>query len=298
MTDRKRVRYAYVRLQLILLIMGAVAMPGIWLSTAQAENRTVGLTLVSPADPDFTNLLDNNFNGISSLPDYQALRPFLAIVRNESPQVFKAYSVAWNIQGESGVSHLVSVQYVFRHLAPANQNKVLRPGSLRLLSPLFNLSPQEYRENHDFIHRYPASTLPPFRSVRIDASVDGEIDSDGTADGPNLTHLHELYKATRNAEHDEAVSLLARLRGPAIPTNPSVLLSADLSEAHRYDEVAKMRYIQGHPTADFYKAARAQSALEFLALFRQKGYARLVEKLNLLANIRPAGHPSEMQKYF
>jgi len=75
MTDRKRVRYAYVRLQLILLIMGAVAMPGIWLSTAQAENRTVGLTLVSPADPDFTNLLDNNFNGISSLPDYQALRP-------------------------------------------------------------------------------------------------------------------------------------------------------------------------------------------------------------------------------
>jgi hypothetical protein len=66
-------------------------------------NESHELTLIHPDDSDFQPLLDARFPGFSSLNSYSTIRPFLVLLRNDTPQLATAYVIEWEVHVPNGL---------------------------------------------------------------------------------------------------------------------------------------------------------------------------------------------------
>ena len=188
-------------------------LPGVAAAQTSAAQPDTGhkLTLIGPNDPGFEELVAQNYPGLEDTEGYRAMNPFVALLRNDTTLAARAYVVAWDVASPGIVNHLKS-QFIQRDRLAATAAP-FRPGELRLVSGLFNLSPSEWKTREWAIAKFMPNWTShlPYTSTNIQsikASVDAVIFEDGAYDGPDRFSLLTTYQCIRAAEHDVADSVL------------------------------------------------------------------------------------------
>jgi hypothetical protein len=108
--------------------------------------------------------------------------------------------------------------YIVNSVSPL-ERRPLVPRELRLVSPLFNVSPAQYRARHTVLASA-ISTLtrrPPYSQdgiASVSASVDAFISVDGFG-GPDSLGLLKRFRCLRGVERELAVGVLSMANGNA-----------------------------------------------------------------------------------
>ena len=223
-------KYHFARLLVAtaLFFIAAIILTFLRSDIAIAQTTSYQLTLVQPGDPDFSILIDTYYPGLRSLPDYESIRPFLGLLRNDTASTAYAYAVVWDLHYADGAIKPISTYFVKRHWILTGEDRVLRSHDIRLLSPLFDLSSDEYRSNRDFVHAYPAFMFPRLGQADfVKAEIDGAVFAGGVFSGDNRTHLAERFESALNAEHDEGVVIQRYLRSHVPASIPGTLAVLD-----------------------------------------------------------------------
>ncbi len=183
------------------------------------QTASQSLTLIKPTDPNFDTTLNIYFPGISQEDGYQqAIRPFLVIVRNDTSMSAAAYAIAWTAHYAGGWVEPLRVMFVNRPLMFRPAMTLIPPEGIRLISPLFNVTPQKYQGDSHFAEVYSADRFPSSNklgSVHVD--VDGVVYANGTFIGADKTHILQRYVMARFAERDEALAALNLINSSTAP---------------------------------------------------------------------------------
>lgn len=243
------------------------------------------LTLIQPNNPNFDTVLNQNFPGLQQLAAYQNMRPFLLILQNGTSYPVEAYAVTWETRAPDGHIMRSQVSYIQKHYLPRTELRPLIPGETRLLSPYFNIGPAQYLVQHDTVGQLMASVTAhsPIVSQHLFTSVAAYIDSvifaDGAYTGPDHFQLVLRYQALRDAERDEANSIL-----PLVESNAP---AEQVQEALRQDAEKGLRVktVPGHPDHDaLYTLYRGRQAQQLITAYKSGGYSILQQRAEAMAH--------------
>jgi hypothetical protein len=248
------------------------------------------LTLIAPNDPSFDAEMAVLFPAYTWRPNYQASRPFLVILRNDTRRTARAYEVVWHVQGLDPTASGVPAELrltAFAITTPLEMrtpggirgtDRSIHPGEARLLSPFFNGA---RTDSADFaIFNRPGQLPDPSTYVAILAELDCVVYGDGSFAGPNRNHLLLRYLVARDAQHDEALAVLRRLR--SIPRDPQLKGLLDLRR--RIGSANTQPSMRAVPT---YIHARSTAAQEFEEILERDGYERLQATAEELVSLMP-----------
>jgi hypothetical protein len=231
------------------------------------------LTLIKPGDGDFEPTLTANFPGIEDLNGYSAIQPFLALLRNDTLHFASAYLVEWDTSFSDGQLRKLGISFIQKD-SKASDNIAFAPGKLRLVSPAFNVSPEEYMGMKQFLGSL-ISTMgsrAPFSSanvVSINATVDATIYENGTLIGPDRNHLLIKFQAIEKAEHDEAASVMTLLSSNAENAAIVAELTTDVQAGH----VSTAR----GDSSSLYAFYRGREAQALLNLYQHRGVTGMAD---------------------
>jgi len=222
-----------------------------------------GVRLIAHDDDEFEPHVSSVYPQIANAELYPQAKKFMAVLRHDGTSLAKSYSVLWVLQQGPGRQRTMRAMYIHKHAMLKVGVRKLQPGSARLVSPFFNYSESDYSA-----HPATASlTIPrnfPFLDAElVSVSIDAVIYADGTVAGPDAHDLRSEHLATRYAEHDGGLSVLAHLRKfEKAATDP---LQAMATVPAQIDDLLKKQIEIGAPRqglklGDRYLRARAQES--------------------------------------
>lgn len=88
---------------------------------AQTEVPQRQLTLIRPGDSGFDALLSENFPGLEKLDGYAVYRPFLVLLRNDTPHAVRAYMLQWQARSLQGATFQLADRIERNDPAPASE---------------------------------------------------------------------------------------------------------------------------------------------------------------------------------
>ena len=238
-----------------MLITSLCVFPAICSGAQPAQVNAV--QFIQPSDPGFATTLNEQFPGIATASSYSAMRPYLVLLVNRDLEQKPAYSVRWTVTYNDH-----RVRYVDQIVQRRN-NKPLLAGETRLVSPVFNLSPSQYRSLPHFGLLYPEDMFPQSPEISsVSAVLDALISNDDSVQGAGQTSLKLRYACSAQAATDESklVSTLVR-EGHTIPEILGTLqlqISEGLAAGAKQD------------AASFYTFERGQHAQALVNLIRNK----------------------------
>jgi hypothetical protein len=186
---------------------------------ALSESQRV-IELISPSHPGFNAALDADYAGLRQADGFEMLRPFIALLRNNSGHGIKAYVLKWNVVKPDGRTYkLVRIPWAHggQREALTGELIVWKPGEPRLVSPSFDWdSSTAYNEKRrkllSALAKGPLGTGGA-EALNIEVSLDAVIYDDGVFSGPDTENFSYQYECERNGEQDEgevALNLLER----------------------------------------------------------------------------------------
>lgn len=249
--------------------------------------RGAPLTLIDNSDPRFTSELNVNFPGVLSMGSIETALPYMVILRNDTAKTVRAYEIRWedsegNSDQANGLVDLkataVTTPLELRWPSGSKvQDKSIRPGEERLVTPWSNVRHDELA----FFEPSFGQTLRPEASRRsLKAHVDCVVYGDGSLNGPNKSRLLLTYFITRDAQHDEALTIVQRLR--AAPKDPKLK-----SELLRRRDIAGSPSFNSDRAMSTYKHARGAAAQEFFQLLQTGGYNAVLNMASELVSTMP-----------
>lgn len=233
------------------------------------QTAASSLTLISPTNAAFDSTLASYFPGLAEEESYQqAIRPYLVIARNDGSLTAMAYSIKWTAHYTDGFVRPLRAIFITRPLMYKPAVTSIPPGDLRLISPLFNVTSQEYQANSEFSEEYPASHFPYSQGLAsVDVDVDGVVYADGSFIGPNKTHIAERCAAAQFAARDEARSVLNLIQSSTVPQS---VLAQQLQQAFNQAIQREVSVHQENLLAR-YVSARGESAQDVRRILRNRG---------------------------
>ena len=249
------------------------------------QTATQSLTLIKPSDPDFDGMIDSDYPGLSDEPGYQtSIRPFLVIVRNDTPLIAVAYAIIWTMHYAVGSDRLRQAVYVDRVLMSREAVPFLRSEQVRLISPMFNVTIKQYEWYHSFGKMYPASSFPPSQGlVSVDENVDGVVYGDGSFIGADKTRVLQRQVMARFAARDEMLAALNLIHSS---TAPPFMIVVPLEKMFS-KEIQWYRKADQDTLLALYVRARGRTAQVLRSILLGRGLAAL-EKL-LQKSVHPSG---------
>lgn len=262
------------------------------LSPCEAEhlrNGAAQLSLITPGDPSFDLVIDENYPGLTTSSIYPALRPSIAVLKNDGLVAIKAYAVEWQTTRVDGTHYTIFTAYLSRleslHISPPP----LRPGDIRLISHWFSLSPTQFVNVNVFMQTYATAITSELLPRASTPTLDGAAFSNGEFDGPNSSGILQAYRYARNADHDAAVDLLEKI---------SSFKSQSEIEDIFTREIARGGAVSQKRTAARYATARLESVTALHAIYSKGGLPALDRALFALANYSPAGQFTRMAELY
>jgi hypothetical protein len=228
------------------------------------------LTLVGPGDPNFDALLNANYPGLEDLDSFKAIRPYLAILENETSHAAKAFAIEYDFQSDGAVpSRVMNVHFIQEHFEAGEDRWALGPGEIRLIAPNLHLAPVEYPSRRNVLNGLFAGLLSSPHLTASAVVVDAVIYDDGAYTGLDHYNLLQKYKAVRDAEHDESVAVTQLITSGATDDAIVAALNGDVQAAtvvntSRPDE-------NGGLYAMEYTLDRGHEAQKLLSLYRRVG---------------------------
>jgi hypothetical protein len=213
--------------------------------------------------------------------------PYMVILRNDTVKTVRAYEVRWEAtetgsDQTSGLADLKATEITTPlELRWPNGNKVqdksIRPGEERLVTPWSNVRHDEL----SFFNPSFGRTLRPAASLQgLKAHVDCVVYGDGSFYGPNKSRLLLTYFITRDAQHDEALTILQDLRSK--PGDPD--LKQRLS---RRTDIGGSSSFNTDRAMAIYKHARAVAAQEFSQILGNGRYSAVKDMASELVSTMP-----------
>jgi hypothetical protein len=248
------------------------------------------LTVITANDPGFDTEMALDFPDYLDRPNYAASKPLLVILRNDTPKTVRAYELFWHLQmpdddAPNGMrehtltNFAITTPLELRRPGGLRQlDKSIRPGEARLLSPLFNGGREDGAEFSLF--NFAARLPDPSTYAAIKVDVDCVIYGDGSSAGLNRGRLRMRYFVARDAQHDEALSILRWLR--AHPNDMQVRKLLDIR--------MKIGAANTHPNlkaVPTYIHARSIAAQEFEEILDRGGYSELQRTAEELVTLMP-----------
>lgn len=261
--SRRSLRYA--RWMLLTL--------SLWSAPLNAQDQTSSRSIIleTPANLSFDSDVEQNFPGLTRIPQYDQIRPFLVLLTNQTALTAKAYAVRWKVSTAEGPEHVLDSLFVRTHFLIPSANHSLRPGEERLISPLFNLSPSEFQDHPSFSEEFPSALYPHFSErMTITAQLDEVVYADGSFSGSNATRLLQLYRCSRNAEHDEAIEVLSLANSGADQVTLDKMLKTHMTRGFS---------AQGTSITALYIHARAEQAAAYRDVLRRMGPDAFTKRL-------------------
>lgn len=201
------IRTAVLGLAIVAMLVGAFTH-----STSAQANNTPHLTLVLPQDQTFDAVIQENYPGLASQDNYTNIKPYLVILENNTELAATAYDIEWTVVLADQSLRYQDYRYFYQSLTPAGYSKILHKGEMRLLSPVFSLSPQEYVEQSAYVGSLAPHDLISFSNINTAyALMDGALFEDGRFTGSNRQMLLEQIQSSETAQHDESVIILDKL---------------------------------------------------------------------------------------
>jgi hypothetical protein len=265
-----------------------------------AELSTTSLLRVSRvSDPSSVPTVNRLFPGLLGDDGFQPLRLAAFLVTNAGKQNIRAFSSHWIITTSRGRSELTIMHYFHPRAGRIGRKNVhwgikgnrtrftgsvpiIRAGSTRLVTPFFNWSPSYYR-NHgspDWPKLLSRRARPEVMLLDVagpGASVTMTIVGviiHSSAAGPDAKNLARVFSVTRNAEHDEAVSVLRRVSAGAS--------AGQVRDQLRCDGGGLAFDIQ--PNSDLYYRVRQRQAKVLLRRFQKARSDQFRRTLEYLAS--------------
>jgi len=230
------------------------------------------LTFIDSSDPKFNTELETNFPGVLAMGSIEKAKPYMVILRNDTAKTVRAYEIRWEDANPSAdASDGMDVLKTTAITTPLElrwpngnklQDKSIRPGEERLVTPWSNLRRDEL-SFFDPAFGQTLRTTATHQSWR--AYVDCVIYGDGSFAGPNKSRLLLTYFITRDAQHDEALTILQRLR--LKPNDPDLI-----QELSRRTDIGGSPSFSSNRAMAVYKHARAVAAQEFSQILQEGRY--------------------------
>jgi hypothetical protein len=252
------------------------------------QPKQPSLKVIGSNDPAFAALLEQNFPSLNQHHSFAKLQPAMAIVQNTGRVKVRAFALRWTLVNPDGTSKELVRRYmrgaarIPTRRVVTGQATFLRPGEFAVATPLFSYSSATYQRRGGKLNL--SMIAPQQRKARsfvrkaanasaTTVGVDGVISRRMVAQesSRNLARHYTIY---RNAEHDEAISLLAS------DTSGNNLLQ--LIEEH---------IVTGKASGDrgfkgIYGRARTRYALKLRRLVNVKGSAKALEVLQKVSGLK------------
>jgi hypothetical protein len=243
------------------------------------------LTLIDSSDPKFNAELEANFPGVRAMESIDRALPYMVILRNDTAKTVRAYEIRWeDTEADSDELRDMSVLKATAVTTPLElrwpagnklQDKSIRPGEERLVTPWANVRRDELSF---FVPSIEPQTVASHQSWK--AHVDCVVYGDGSFNGPNKSRLLLTYFISRDAQHDEALTILQKLR--AEPNSQE--LKQQL--VRRTNIGGSSLFNSSRPMA-LYKHARAVAAQQFAQLLKTSGYPAVEAMASELVTTMP-----------
>jgi hypothetical protein len=268
----------------VALVAGAARaqLPNWRLRVRQTAQQS--LTMLTPSSPDFASVLSGVFPGVWGEAGFARVRPYLVILRNDTPLPAVAYALVWTVRSRGGYVGHPRRFFVNTAFVPRIEETVIAPGALRLVSSVASVAPDGPLPGLFSPSNYP----PRAQATVIGVSLDGVVFSDGSFIGPNTTHLLQRYVAARFAARDAALSVLrwAREDDGMAPVVSAVALKQRLMEQMRFLGAATQPTLLAR-----YARARARMDMRFRNMLARGGFKKFEAALQRFADGHP-GRPS------
>lgn len=199
------------------------------------------LAVRSAADPSVAAVLDEYYPGFRQSQCFQQIGSSCYLVGNVSGKSIRAFSTNWTVTKDGNTQTKVVLHY-FRprgHRKPrmhfgrtGNKTRftakipILKAGAIKLVSPYFAFTPTFYWKygtahwerllnspTHSNFPMAPAALATGSGSTSM--TIDAVLTHNFYVVGPNKADLGKIVRVTRNAEHDEALSILAMITAGA-----------------------------------------------------------------------------------
>lgn len=183
-------------------------------SEESPPSPTPSLKVLLPGTQAFDEAVATSYPNLKSVAWYSRINQCMAILSNLGNVKAKAYSVEWILKDDSGQQINLRASFEQKHRMRRGSVRTIGPGGLRLLSPFFNFSPEEYINRLQVVSRAVSTESLPESITLVTASLRGVVFADGTVSGADSAAFLRRYRAMRHAEHDEAQWLAQYLQQP------------------------------------------------------------------------------------
>lgn len=235
------------------------------------------LTVILPTERSFDALAEQSFPGLTGTDQYALLKKGMVLLKNIGGAPAKAYSLQWDIVPLETPAYTVAATYMSRYTQPRFTDTSIAPGETRLVSTLFNLGTKNYGSADAFQSSSGNALAAELRTISsVSVKIDGTISIDNYFEGgADATHIHELYRCVRNADHDELLYLSKTLIPHASSEDILKQLDADMARA---------KSTNGAGPQAMYLHARAESIDALTAFLERNGSTAFLEKLYRLTS--------------
>jgi hypothetical protein len=177
--------------------------------------ETEGITLASPADPDFDSLSRSLFKG--NVEELLKLKPFLVVVSNQSPRTIVAYTLRWRVRLLNGkqVTTFSQAKYpdAVAGAVPSRGNEI-RSGEQKIAAKGIEIDcgrwsgkpTEEY-----YLRQFASWADESVGATDIQIGLDSVIFEDGELIGPGESRLGDDFAAYVKAKQDLYWSLVQGL---------------------------------------------------------------------------------------
>src|SRR6185437_2566930 len=232
------------------------------------------LTVIPAPDARFDNEMRGRFSGFLGLEDYEQLRPWLVVLRNDTGRSVVAYHVDWQVRypGIDGAAPLDDTLSAEMLTTPLEQrhpggilavDRAIYPGRDRAAIPYEDMGPGD---TFTFVH---FSRLPGMRQLAkaapLSAAVDCVVWDNGSVNGACRSGLAQRYFVARAADHDEGLTVLHEIQAGLPPMQVRAWMWRRMHAIPPSAEPTVAEYVNG----------RAQAAGELNEILRRGGIARL-----------------------
>jgi hypothetical protein len=254
-----------------------------------AQGLSVGgrtVSLVAASDDSFASQMGSQFHDLQSDRQFQSIGHVAALLTNVNGPTIRAISCTWDITTPNGVFRQRRLHY-----SPASpralitaQRPFLVKSSTRLLTPFLTWSVDRARITTNWTKVLGQKTwqVNLLQQIKQATSVAVRIDSilynDWTAIGTDDGNLAKHIAAKRNADRDEAVSVLQLMDGDPDPGQIAGLL-----KQHKSIQGFGLTSVPTTNTSDYwYWNARTKQANALLWRFKHVDRALFLDDLRVL----------------
>jgi hypothetical protein len=278
-----------------MVILGqslASALPKAPFWNASASGSAHSVSLLPASSPAFGPTVERLFPGLASQSGFQAIRSMTFLLQHKSGPGVRAFSVTLAITNPSGVQEtsLFFYSQTTVNSLMSGKRHLLRKGRSRLVSPFFNWQPDEYTRvsttldwdamlNQNKLRKLVLQQAKTATEIHV--QLDAVVFADWTVAGPDKTNLARHLMIRRNADHDEAVSLLRAIRAGATRAQ----LAAKLRQHQKIEGIAGGPIDRAaEPDRYWYFRARTIQARSLLRRFKRTKKGAFARTLAAITN--------------